>query len=60
MCLFVLMQGPLVNIPPAGPSNAHVRSLRKGSSDQLAINIDSESDRLISKKNTAEDKGTLF
>ncbi|XP_074334245.1 trans-Golgi network-localized SYP41-interacting protein 1-like [Apium graveolens] len=52
--------GPLVNIPPAGPSNAHVRSLRKGSSDQLAINIDSESDRLISKKNTAEDKGHVF
>lgn len=53
--------GPLVNIPiPPGPSNAHVRSLRKGSSDQLAINIDSESDRLISKKDTAEDKGHVF
>lgn len=53
--------GPPVNIPiPPGPSNAHVRSLRKGSSDQLAINIDSESDRLISKKNTAEDKGHVF
>lgn len=59
--MFDLMQGPPVNIPiPPGPSNAHVRSLRKGSSDQLAINIDSESDRLISKKDTGEDKGTLF
>lgn len=58
---FVLMQGPVVNMPiPPGPSIAQVRSLKKGSSDQLAINIDSESDRLISKKDTTEDKGLFL
>lgn len=55
------MQGPLVNIPiPSAPSNAHVRTLRKGSSDHLAINIDSESDRLINKVDKDEDKGVIL
>lgn len=51
------MQGPLVNIPiPPAASSTNV-TLRKGSNDHLAIDIDSESDRLISKKDTAEEKG---
>lgn len=54
-----LMQGPLVNIPiPPAPSNAQV-TFRKGSNDHLAIDIDSESERLISKKDTAEEKGLV-
>lgn len=53
-----LMQGPLINIPiiPA-PSNGQV-TFRKGSNDHLAIDIDSESERLISKKDT-EEKGLV-
>lgn len=55
------MQGALINIPiPAAPSNAHVRTLRKGSSDHLAISIDSESDRLIKKMDKDEDKGVVY
>lgn len=55
------MQGPVVNIPiPSAPSNAHARTLRKGSSDHLAINIDSESDRLINTMDKDEDKGVVY
>ncbi|XWS34662.1 hypothetical protein CRYUN_Cryun21dG0056900 [Craigia yunnanensis] len=43
-------------VPPA----AHVRTLRKGSTDHLALNIDLESDRLINNEETDEDKGHLF
>ncbi|GMI75079.1 TGN-localized SYP41 interacting protein [Hibiscus trionum] len=42
------------------PSAAHVRITRKGSADHLALNIDSESDRLINGEETDEDKGRLF
>ncbi|KAG8365977.1 hypothetical protein BUALT_Bualt17G0028200 [Buddleja alternifolia] len=45
---------------PSVPSAAHVRTLRKGSSDHLAINIDSDSERLINHKESDEDKGHLF
>ncbi|KAL2547157.1 hypothetical protein Fot_16390 [Forsythia ovata] len=47
------------NLPPV-PSAAHVRPLRKGSSDQLAIDIDSDSERLVNNKEADEDKGHLF
>ncbi|KAI3467641.1 hypothetical protein Pfo_024304 [Paulownia fortunei] len=47
------------NIPHV-PSAAHVRTLRKGSSDHLAINIDSESERLTNNKESDEDKGHVF
>lgn len=39
------------------PSAAHVRSMRKGSTDQLALDIDLESNRLINREETDEDKG---
>ncbi|XP_057949438.1 trans-Golgi network-localized SYP41-interacting protein 1 [Malania oleifera] len=42
------------------PSAAHVRTMRKGSSDHLALNIDPESDRLINHEETDEDKGHVF
>ncbi|XVF02637.1 hypothetical protein REPUB_Repub04eG0191900 [Reevesia pubescens] len=42
------------------PSAAHVRTMRKGSTDHLALSIDSESDRLITSEETDEDKGHLF
>lgn len=42
---------------PQVPSAAHVRTLRKGSSDHLAINVDSDSERLINNKESDEDKG---
>ncbi|KAL8218877.1 hypothetical protein R6Q57_022250 [Mikania cordata] len=45
---------------PLVPSAAQMRSLRKGSNDQLAITIDSESDRLLDKAATVEDKGHIF
>ncbi|KAJ0493561.1 hypothetical protein HanIR_Chr12g0587561 [Helianthus annuus] len=46
---------------PLVPSAAQMRSLRKsGSSEQLAITIDSESDRLLDKAETVEDKGHIF
>ncbi|KAI7727316.1 hypothetical protein M8C21_027588 [Ambrosia artemisiifolia] len=45
---------------PLVPSVAQMRSLRKGSNDQLAITIDSESDRLLDKAGTVEDKGHIF
>ncbi|CAH2041074.1 unnamed protein product [Thlaspi arvense] len=45
----------------SAPSAAHVRTLRKGSSnDHLAISIDSESDHLVNKEETDEDKGHVF
>lgn len=51
------MQGPLgKNLLPPIPAAAHVRTMRKGSSDHLALNIDSESDRLINHRET-DDKG---
>lgn len=34
-----------------------MRTLRKGSSDHLAINIESETERLINDKGSDEDKG---
>ncbi|XP_057508982.1 trans-Golgi network-localized SYP41-interacting protein 1-like isoform X1 [Actinidia eriantha] len=53
--------GPLAKkvVAPV-PSAAHVRTLRKGSNDHLAINIDSESDHLIENEETDEDKGHIF
>ncbi|XP_050375089.1 trans-Golgi network-localized SYP41-interacting protein 1 [Argentina anserina] len=42
------------------PSAAHVRTMRKGSTDHLAIDIDPESTRLISTEETDEDKGHVF
>ncbi|GFP96073.1 hypothetical protein PHJA_001751400 [Phtheirospermum japonicum] len=41
-------------------SAAHVRLLRKGSNDHLAINIDPESERLIDNKESDDDKGHIF
>ncbi|KAK6252407.1 hypothetical protein QUC31_014127 [Theobroma cacao] len=41
-------------------SAAHVRTMRKGSTDHLSVNIDLESDRLINNEETDEDKGHLF
>ncbi|KAB1201199.1 hypothetical protein CJ030_MR0G004680 [Morella rubra] len=43
-------------VPPA----VQVRTLRKGSTDHLSINIDGESERLISSQGTDEDKGHIF
>ncbi|KAF3431132.1 hypothetical protein FNV43_RR25862 [Rhamnella rubrinervis] len=44
-------------VPPA----AHVRTMRKGSTDHLALDIDAESSRLISnEEETNEDKGHVF
>ncbi|GKF32856.1 hypothetical protein Tco_0102654, partial [Tanacetum coccineum] len=45
---------------PLVPSAAQMRSLRKGSDDHLSINIDPESDSLIDKHETVEDKGHKF
>ncbi|RWR72107.1 myosin-11 [Cinnamomum micranthum f. kanehirae] len=45
-------------LPPI-PAAAHVRTMWKGSSDHLALNIDSESDRLINHRET-DDKGHVF
>lgn len=57
----MLMQGTLGK-KPISPvaSAAHVRTMRKGSTDHLAINIDSESARLVnnSEETDDEDKGT--
>ncbi|XP_068665100.1 trans-Golgi network-localized SYP41-interacting protein 1-like [Aristolochia californica] len=46
-------------IPSVLPS-AHVRTLRKASSDHLAIDINSESDRLINHHEVDDDKGHVF
>lgn len=54
----MLMQGSLgKNTLSPVPSAAHVRTMRKGSTEHLALNIDSESDRLINNEETDEDKG---
>ncbi|GKB19713.1 hypothetical protein Tco_0853636 [Tanacetum coccineum] len=45
---------------PLVPSAAQMRSLRKGSNDQLAITIDLESYRLLDKGASVEDKGHMF
>lgn len=42
------------------PSAAHIRTTWKGSSDQIAVNIDSESSRLIEGQEAVEDKGHVF
>ncbi|KAI4343352.1 hypothetical protein L6164_010713 [Bauhinia variegata] len=42
------------------PSAAHVRNMRKGSSDHLELDIDVESDRLIHSADADEDKGHVF
>ncbi|KAG6654866.1 myosin heavy chain, non-muscle [Carya illinoinensis] len=42
------------------PLAAQVRTLRKGSTDQLAINIGGESERLINNDGADEDKGHVF
>ncbi|PHU00712.1 hypothetical protein BC332_30499 [Capsicum chinense] len=41
-------------------SVVHVRALRKGFADQLAINIDPESKRLINDEEADEEKGHAF
>ncbi|KAJ0544915.1 hypothetical protein HanIR_Chr08g0343801 [Helianthus annuus] len=45
---------------PLVPSAAQMRSLRKGSNEQLAITIDSDSERLLDRSATVEDKGHIF
>ncbi|KAK2636658.1 hypothetical protein Ddye_031450 [Dipteronia dyeriana] len=42
------------------PSAAQLRIMRKGSSDHLAINIESETASLINNEETDEDKGHVF
>ncbi|EXB82445.1 hypothetical protein L484_027619 [Morus notabilis] len=42
------------------PSAAHVRTMRKGSTDHLSLDIDLESNRLINREETDEDKGHVF
>ncbi|KAF5746512.1 hypothetical protein HS088_TW06G00683 [Tripterygium wilfordii] len=42
------------------PSAAHVRTMRKGSTDHLALNVDLESGSLINSGKTDEDKGHVF
>lgn len=57
-CFLMLMQGSHVkNTVSPVPSAAHVRIMQKGSADHLALNIDSEADRLINSEETDEDKG---
>lgn len=56
-----VMQGPIgQNTVSPVPLAAQVRTLRKGSTDQLAINIGGESERLINNDGTDEDKGLLY
>nr|KYP75725.1 hypothetical protein KK1_019925 [Cajanus cajan] len=47
---------PISPVPPA----AHVRNMRKGSTDHLALDISLESDNLIKRADKDEDKGHLF
>ncbi|ERN13755.1 coiled-coil domain-containing protein 18 isoform X1 [Amborella trichopoda] len=47
-------------IPTISPAAAHVRTLRKGSTDHLALTIDTESDRLINNQLEDDDKGHVF
>ncbi|GAU16676.1 hypothetical protein TSUD_326260 [Trifolium subterraneum] len=42
------------------PSAAHVRNMRKGSTDHLALDISVESDPLINSADTNDDKGHVF
>ncbi|EFH69707.1 hypothetical protein ARALYDRAFT_472902 [Arabidopsis lyrata subsp. lyrata] len=42
------------------PTAAQVRTVRKGSTDHLSINIDSESEHLMNHNETDEDKGQDF
>ncbi|XP_024009020.1 thyroid receptor-interacting protein 11 [Eutrema salsugineum] len=42
------------------PTAAQVRTVRKGSTDHLSINIDSESEHLMNHNETDEDKGHVF
>ncbi|AES72106.1 TGN-related, localized SYP41-interacting protein, putative [Medicago truncatula] len=42
------------------PLAAHVRNMRKGSSDHLALDIGGESDQLINSADTDDDKGHAF
>lgn len=57
----MLMQGTRgqKKISPVS-SAAHARTMRKGSTDHLTINIDSESAHLINSEETDEDKGMHF
>lgn len=57
ICSYVL-QGSIskATISPV-PSSTHVRTMRKGSSDHIAVNIDSESSWLIDNEEAVEDKG---
>ncbi|XP_039015413.1 GRIP and coiled-coil domain-containing protein 2-like isoform X2 [Hibiscus syriacus] len=48
------------NTMPPAPLAPHVRSMRKGSTDHLALNIEPESVRLINSEETDEQKGHLF
>ncbi|XP_009769668.1 trans-Golgi network-localized SYP41-interacting protein 1 [Nicotiana sylvestris] len=48
------------NLASSVTSAAHVRTLRKGSTDQLAINIDTESERLINDEEADQEKGHAF
>ncbi|KAJ4836728.1 hypothetical protein Tsubulata_024014 [Turnera subulata] len=47
------------SIAPA-PLAAHVRTMRKGSTDHLALSIDPETENLINNEETDEDKGHVF
>ncbi|XP_027336630.1 myosin-10 isoform X2 [Abrus precatorius] len=42
------------------PSAAHVRNMRKGSTDHLALDINEESNHLINSADTDDDKGHAF
>lgn len=42
------------------PSAAHVRTTWKGSSDHIALNVDSEASRLIDNEAAVKDKGLVF
>ncbi|KAH1160678.1 hypothetical protein GLYMA_11G246000v4 [Glycine max] len=42
------------------PSAAHVRNMRKGSNDHLALDISVESDNLINRVDKDDDKGHVF
>lgn len=53
-----VLQGPIgQNTISPVPQAVQVRTLRKGSTDHLAINIGGESERLINSEGTDEDKG---
>lgn len=61
--LFGILQGSAGKsaMPPVpSASAAHARTLQKGSTDHLAIDVETESDRLIEKgMESYEDKGLL-